>query len=315
MVKHFTRTEDFTKDEYLEIIRRTKIIEEGIAAGKDFTHVCPGKIIATEFFQESTRTSASLQAAMMKLGGGWFGIAGIKGTYLETGEEDLEDTLRGVAPIADIMAVRHKDFDLTAFAASGFPIPLINAMSGSEEHSLSGTAILYTLYRQFGKIDGLKIGIYGMTKSSRPTKTFLKVLSRFGATIYEDSVIPEFKTPQAIRDTIVANGSTYQEDKLENFIDKVDFLNVVEGLPQAGEDPALVDKFNAKFKPFTKVDMAKVRPDTFIEIGEPRATTDGRLVALKETDDDPRVREKKMMKYLVFTNMALISYLLGAPIE
>src|SRR3989338_5601034 len=144
-MRHFTRTEDLTNKEYLEMHRRTKIFDEGIARGENFTHLCPGKVIATEFFQESTRTSASLQAAMMKLGGGWFGIAGIKGTYLETGEEDLEDTLRGVAPIADIMAVRHKDFDLTAFAASGFPIPLINAMSGSEEHSLSGTAILYTL--------------------------------------------------------------------------------------------------------------------------------------------------------------------------
>ena len=195
------------------------------------------------FFQESTRTSATLKAAMVRLGGGWFGMDGIKGTYLESGEEDLEDTLNGVAPICDIMAIRHKSFDLTEFAEKGFRVPLINAMCGGEEHSISGLIYPYLVKKHFNGIEGIKVGIYGMSKASRPTKAMIKVLSKFGVEIYEDSVIDEFALPQNIKDIIIKNGSKYFKDKLNNFVNKVDFLFIVEGLPQAGEDPALVDKF------------------------------------------------------------------------
>lgn len=314
-MKNFTRTEDFTTEEYLEIFRRVEIFEKGLAEGKNFTHLCPGKVIATEFFQESLRTSASLKAGMVKLGGGWFGIDGIKGTYLESGEEDMDDTLYGVAPLCDIMGVRHKDFDLTAFAEKGFRVPLINAMCGGEEHSIAGIGFPYVAKKRLGKLEGLKIGMYGMTKSSRPMKAAAKVLGRFGVEFIEDSVIPEFRLPEHIQKIVEAAGSTYRQDKLENFIGEVDYLFVIEGLPQSGEDLALVDKFNKAFVPFSKEHLAKMRKDAIIDVGEPRATTDGRLVALKETDDDPRMVGKEMIGSMIFINMALITYLLGVEVK
>ncbi|MFH0969529.1 MAG: hypothetical protein V1804_03420 [Patescibacteria group bacterium] len=314
-MKHFTRTEDFSKEEFLEMFRRCSIFEEGLKNGKNFTHLCPGKVIATEFFQESSRTSASLQTAMIKLGGGWFGIAGIKGTYLESGEEDLEDTLYGVAPLCDIMAIRHKDFNLTEFAEKGFPVPLINAMCGSEEHSIAGIGYPFIALQHFGALEGKKVGIYGMSKSSRPVKAGVKVLSYFGMEIYEDPVISEFKLPEHIRKAIEKNGSKYYEGKLADFIDKVDFLFVIEGLPQAGEDPALVEKFNKVFIPFSNKDLEKMKKDAIIDVGEPRATTDGRLVALKETDNNPRMFGKKLIKSIIYCNMAIITYLLGVEVK
>lgn len=314
-MKHFTRTEDFTTREYLEIFRRTKIFEKGIKAGKDFIHLCPGRVIATYFFQESTRTSAILQAAMIRLGGGWFGIAGTAGTYLASGEEDLEDTLNAIAPLCDVMAIRHKDFDLTKLAKEGFPKPLINAMCGGEEHSIGAVIFTYMAQKRLGRIKGLKIGIYGMSKSSRPMKAAAKVLGRFGVQFYEDPVIPEFKLPAHIRQVIKKTGSTYQEEKLANFISKVDYLFVVEGLPQAGEDPKLVDKFNKAFVPFSRKHLAKVKKNAIIDVGEPRATTDGRLVALKETDNDPRMIASDMLETGVYSTMAIISYLLGVKVK
>lgn len=299
----------------MEIFRRTEIFEEGIKQGKNFTHLCPGKVISTMFFQESTRTSAILQAAIIRLGGGWFGIAGIKGTYLESGEEDMEDTLYGVAPVCDIMAVRHKNFDLTAFAQKGFRVPLINAMCGGEEHSIGAVAYAYLAKKYLKDLKGLKIGIYGMSKSSRPMKAGAKVLSRFGVEFYEDSVIPEFQLPEHIREIISNNGSVYHEDKLENFISKVDYLFIVEGLPQAGEDPSLVDKFNKAFTPFSNKELAKVKESAIIDVGEPRATTDGRLVALKETDSDLRIVGKKLLESAVYNTMALITYLLDIEVK
>lgn len=313
-MKHFTRTEDFETKEYLELFSRMEIFEKGLKQGKDFTHLCPGKVIASMFLQESTRTSASIKAAITRLGGGWFGIDGIKGTYLESGEEDLEDTLHGLAPLCDIMAVRHKDFNLTEFAKKGFRVPLINAMCGGEEHSIGGISFSYLAKKYFKDLKGLKIGIYGMSKSSRPMKAGAKVLSRFGVEFYEDPVIPEFKLPKHIRQTIINNGSTYKEDELKNFISEVDYLFVIEGLPQSGEDITLVGKFNKAFIPFSNKELAEMKKSAIIVVGGPRTTTDGRLVALKETDSDLRIIGKKSIESIVYANMALITYLLDIEV-
>ncbi len=315
-MKNYTQTDDFATKDFEEICRRATLFQNGLERGENFTHICPGKVMATEFFQESTRTSASLQAAMVKLGGGWFGISGIKGTYLESGEEDLEDTLLGVAPLCDIMAIRHKTLDLPKVAKKGFPVPLINAMCGDTEHSIAGLAILHTLKRYWkNQLKGKKVGLYGMTKSSRPAKAYLKILSRYQMEFVEDPVVPELATPRAIQNIIKKNKSTYRQDKLENFLSEVDLLFVIEGLPQAGEDPKVIKKFNQKFVPFSKKHLKQAKSDVFIMVGEPRATTDGRLVALKETDNDPRVRGKEMIKNIIYCNMALISYLLDIKVK
>lgn len=315
MIKHFTRTEDFTTEEYQQLFEHAAIFEDGIAAGKNFVDLCPGRVIATMFFQESTRTAASLQAAMIRLGGGWHGMSGTAGTYLASGEEDLDDTLLGVAPLADIMAVRDKSFDLTACAAKGFPIPLINAMCGGEEHTIGGLLFPYSLLRHFGKLEGLKIGLYGMSKSSRPLKAYVKVLSRFGVSFVEDSVIPEMRLPDHIREIIAKNGSSYHEGKLDDFIGDVDVLNVIEGLPQAGENPQFVEEFNKRFIPITNAHFGRLQKDVFVEVAEPRQLTDGRLVALKETDHDPRNKTKKILQQFIPVNMAIITYLLGIDVK
>jgi aspartate carbamoyltransferase catalytic subunit len=313
-MRHFSKTEDFNKQDYLEIFRRADFFEKGLGEGKNFAHLCPGKVIATEFFQESTRTSASFQAAMVKLGGGWFGVSGIKGTYLESGEEDIEDTLMTIAPFCDVMAVRHKNFDLSTLIKKNFPVPLINGMCGGEEHSLAGMLYPYVGLKRFGKLEGIKIGIYGMSKSSRPIKAAAKVLGLFNVEIIEDSVIPEMKTPSHIVQTIIDNGSSYREDKLDNFIDKIDCLFIVEGLPQAGEDPKLVDAYNNKFNPITNIDLDRMKNTAIVDVAYPRSLTDGRLVALKETDDNPKVITEELMRSVVLINMALITYLLDISI-
>lgn len=314
-MKHFTRTEDFTTEEYLEIFRRMEIFEEGLAQGKSFAHLCPGKVLSTMFFQESTRTSASLQAAIARLGGGWFGIAGIKGTYLESGEEDLEDTLNGVAPLCDIMAIRHKDFDLTSFAEKGFRVPLLNAMCGGQEHAIGGILYPYIIKQKLNKLENIKVGIYGMNKSSRPTKAAVKVLSRFGIKIYEDPSITEFKLPQEIRKMILDHGSFYEEAKLENFIGEIDFLAVAEGLPQAGEDPCMVDKFNKAFIPFTRETAVKMKKSAFFSVGGPKIMTDGRMVAEKEIDNHPQNLSQYVLGCMPIANMALITYLLDVKVK
>ncbi|MBU1118493.1 hypothetical protein KKH43_01270 [Patescibacteria group bacterium] len=313
-MKHFTRTQDLTKEEYLELFRRAEIFETGLKEKRNFTNLCPGKVIATYFFQESTRTSASLQSAMIKLGGGWFGISGIKGTYLETGEEDIDDTLTSIAPLCDILAIRHKTFDLSAFAKKGYPIPLINAMCGDKEHAIGALFCVYTVMKHLEDLKGKKIGVYGMSKSSRPMKAVSNVLSHFDVSFIEDSIIPEMALPEKNQTLVQEHGSTYEQAKLDDMLDHVDFLFIVEGLPQSGEDESLVAEFNKNFVPFSNTQLEKMRENVPVCVFEPRATADSRLTALKETDDDPRMVVNEMLEAAIYTNMALVTYLLDIPV-
>ncbi len=312
--KHFTKTDDFSKEDYLEVFRRAQIFQEGLEQGKNFTHVCPGKVISTMFFQESARTSSIFQMAMIRLGGGWIGISGTAGTYVASGEENMRDFLNGYAAFSDIMAVRHKDLDLSAMSVD-FPIPLMNGMCGGDEHSLGGISWVYALSRRFGDLSKVKVGVYGMTKSSRPTKALIKALSIFGGEIHEDPVIEEFRTPPHIQEFVKKTGGRLVPDKYEDFLDKMDYVMVIEGLPQKGEDEKLVEKYNKEFKILTQKGVDRLKPGALIEYGEPRMMTDGRLIAEEAVDADPRVVNKVFMREFVYVTMALITYLLDIEVK
>ncbi len=314
-IKHFTKTQDFTKEDYLEVCRRAKIFQDGIEKkGKSFAHLCPDKVLATMFFQESTRTATGLQSAMIKLGGGYVGVSGTAGTYLATGEEDLSDFLNSFVPFCDLMAVRHKTLNLDELAHN-FPVPLINAMCGGDEHSISALGIIYSLLCRGIKIEDMKYGIYGMIKSSRPAKAFIRALSILGATIYEDPVVEEFETPLEIREFCQKAGGKLIKKKFDEFISEVDFLHIVEGLPQSGEDEKLVEEYNQQFKVFTKKELEMLKPGAYMFYSMPRKMTDGRLIADPEIDSDPRVINMAFMKEWVYVMMGLYTYLLGIEVK
>src|SRR3989344_3340699 len=137
--------------------------------GKDFTHVAPGKVLGLGFFQESTRTASGLQSAIIRLGGGWNGIPSPAGSYVNIGEESMDDTLNSLSDSADILGIRHKNFDLATYSKKA-TVPLINGMCGGDEHSAGALGMAYTIAKKMGKMDNLKVGMYGMVKSSRPSK-------------------------------------------------------------------------------------------------------------------------------------------------
>lgn len=309
-IKHYTRTEDFTKNDYLEVFRRAEIF----AKGGDFTHLARGKVMAVMFFQESTRTVSIFQSAMIRLGGGWLGITNPAGSYVAAGEESMEDTLRGISSISDIMAVRHKSFDLTAFAKD-FPIPLINGMCGGEEHTAAALWFVFSASRHFASLDNLKVGFYGMVKSSRPAKALFKVFSQFKATIYEDPVIPEFTVPAHIKDYSQKLGAKFISANFDDFIGEVDFLLITEGLPQVGEDEKLVEEYNKKFVRFGRQQLERVKNNAIVYHGEPSMMTNGQdIVKKEEILNDPRIMNPIMLKDAPYANMGLITYLLNIKI-
>lgn len=310
-IKHYSQVNDFSRSDFDEVLRRAKRFDN---PRKDFTRVARGKVLGLGFFQESTRTTASLQASIIRLGGGWNGIPSPAGSYVNIGEESMDDTLNSLADACDILAVRHKSFDLTAYA-KGASVPVMNGMCGGDEHSLGAIGTAYTLTKHLGRLKGLKIGLYGMVKSSRPSKANIRLLAKYGATFYVDPVIPEFDTPDYIRKEAEASGARFVSARLDEFIGVVDYLSIIEGLPQAGEDAALVEKYNKKFRVMGKNDFARVRKDAGIFYCMPAMMTDGRtIVNIKEADADNRCLSHALLKEWVPVMMGLISYLLGIKV-
>lgn len=314
-MKHYTRVEDLTKAEYIELCRRTKYFIDGLKQNKDFTGLCPGKVMATMFFQESARTSSNLQSAMITLGGGWLGIAGTEGTYVGSGEEEISDFLKSYALVSDVMGVRHKELDLEKIKGD-FPIPLINGMCGQSEHTLGALGYVCILSNILGNLEGMKIGIYGMAKASRPAKAFVKAMSYFKPTIYVDSVIPEFALPQDIVDFAEANGATIINCPIKEFISEIDFLSITEGLPQAGTDEKLVEKFNQEYRILTVAeDISKMKEKSCYMYVLPAKLSDGRSVSSAELDKNSK---NITWEYLIEwkpVSMALITLLLGVEVE
>ena len=314
MAKSFIKADDFTREQYLEVCRRAKIFQDGIKKGKNYTKLCSGKVLSTLFFQESTRTSTVLQSAIIKLGGGYVGISGSGGTYVGLGEEDMDDFINAFALTSDIMVIRHKSLDLEP-VLSKISIPLLNAMSGLDEHPIGSFAEIYSLFRRGVDFKNMKFGIYGMVKSSRPAKSTIKALSIMGATIFYDPVIDEFDVPQRIRDFVEKVGGKLIKKKFEDFLPEVDCLEVLEGLPQPGEDPALVDKYNKEFNIFTQKELDKMKPTAYMKYIMPRKMTDGRSITTKEIDNDPKVITNGFIEEWTYAMMGLISYLLDVKVK
>ncbi len=313
-MKHYTRVDDFSKQEYLELCERIAKIAQGLAEGKDFTHLCPGKVMATMFFQESARTASILQSSIIGLGGGWLGIAGTEGTYIGSGEEEMSDFLRSYASVSDIMAIRHKTLELDEMKAD-FPIPLINAMSGKSEHTLAALGLVYLLKKYFSDLENLKLGLYGMPKSSRPTKAYIRAMSYFKPTFYVDPVIPEFDVPTEIKEYAEKNGAKFVNKKVDEFISEVDLVEITEGLPQAGEDENLVKKFTENYRVLTLNDLNKLKPGAYCLFGQPGTMTDGRTIATDETNYDERNLAWEFLRIFRPVTMALITYLLDVEVK
>ncbi|MEK7083692.1 MAG: hypothetical protein AAB932_00460 [Patescibacteria group bacterium] len=312
--RDFVHTTNFTKADYEEVLRRMKLFDDGVKAGKDFAHLMRGKVLATLFLKESTRTMTAFQSAITRLGGGWTGLTGVGGTYLATGEEDIGDIVQSIAEVADIMVLRYNDcdpFDL----AKKIHIPLINGMCGGDEHASGALTMMYPWYKRFGTLQNKTIGMYGMVSSSRPMKAILSAGANFGVKFVIDPVVDVFKTPAHIEKIAYERGATIEYRPVDEWIGDADGIIWVEGLPQTGEPQANVDAFNAKFHQFVPTDFARMKPSAVVSAVMPRMTTDGRLTMSKDCDTHPQNVSFEALQSFQYVAMSLMTYLLGIEIE
>lgn len=310
--KHLVNSQDLTKEDYDEILRRgMKFIDEGIAPD-----LCRGKVAVTLFLQPSTRTMFSFQSAIVKAGGGWIGTTDANVLSINKGET-LEDTIRSIAPLCDCIVIRHPDEDSAERAASVSTVPVINGGSGSREHAVGAAMVMVALLshlRKQGKFfSGLKVGIYGTPEINRCCKAIVPIFGYYGVDLVIDA-FDAFPLPKEVEERSKTNGlAGLRYDKLDNFLGDVDVLLVTRGL-QKGIIPE--DKFPKErqelilksYKPINTEHMKKMRPDALLYMLLPRI-----FEIEPEVDKDPRAVYLGKEPYME-SALAVMTYLMGIEV-
>lgn len=302
MARHLLAPADLDNDRILEIFKRARAAE----AGKE--RACQNKVLGLLFMNESTRTSNSLKSGIIKGGGGWLGMEGTTGSYIASGEENVKDTALSIASTSDILAVRGP---LEPEMFQDFPIPVVNAMMG-DDHVLAALWWLYSIWKRYRKLKGLRIGVYGMTRYSRPVKSFYRVASKLGMEFYEDGLIEETGSLPGLVSEIEANGSGFERGSAGDFISRVDVFIVAEALPQKGADKAAVKRFNHAFRSVDEAFLRSLNPKACWFYVMPRATTDGRLTTPEGLDAHPQCITQPIFVDSVYCNIGVYAVLLGS---
>jgi aspartate carbamoyltransferase catalytic subunit len=293
--------EDFTREEITYILNISKTMEPIATKTSD---MLKGKILATLFFEPSTRTRLSFEAAMHKLGGTTIGIAEVESASIKKGE-NLADTIRTVENYADVIALRHPLDGAAKLAAEFSKVPVINGGSGSEEHPTQALLDLYTIQKEKGKIDGLKIALVGDLRYGRTVHSLAYALSLFDVElclVSPDSLRMRREVLRSIKDKIPVTESS----NLEKVIPQVDVLYVTRIQKERFPDIAEY----AKVKGVYRIDLNNLRnakKDLIILHPLPRVDE-----IAPEVDGTTQARYFQQVWNGVVVRMALLALVLGA---
>ncbi len=215
---------DFSKDDIEYVLSTAERLEKELKE-KGFLEYAKGKILATLFFEPSTRTRLSFESAMHRLGGSVIGFAEASTSSVKKGES-LRDTIKTVEQYSDVIVIRHPKEGAARLAAEVAEIPVINAGDGSNQHPTQTLLDLYTIKREFGKIDGLKIGLLGDLKYGRTVHSLSEALSHYDVELY--LISPALlRMPRHIVEELKEKGvKVHETSDLESVIGELDVLYV-----------------------------------------------------------------------------------------
>ena len=213
---------DLSTEELKELIETA---EDIIARPEAYAHVCDGKKLATLFFEPSTRTRLSFEAAMYELGGHVLSVAGAASSSAAKGES-MADTAKVISCYADIIAMRHPKEGAALVAAMNASIPVINGGDGGHCHPTQTLADLLTIWREKGRFDGLTVGLCGDLKFGRTVHSLINALSRYEDIKFVLISPEELKVPSYVKkDVLQKNGLAYvQTTDLESAMPELDIL-------------------------------------------------------------------------------------------
>ena len=301
-MRHLLDTTDLSLDEIDNIIATAIDI---INNKEKYSHICDGKKLATLFFEPSTRTRLSFEAAMMELGGNVLGFSNA-GSSSATKGETVEDTVRMVSCYADIIAMRHPLEGAPRVASFKSGVPIINAGDGGHSHPTQTLADLLTIFREKGRLDNMTVGLCGDLKFGRTVHSLIKAMSRYSNIKFILIAPKELAIPDYIKtDILDKSGSEYEEvETMEEAMPQLDVLYMTRVQRERffSEDEYLKVK-DAFILDLEKLNTAK--EDLTIMHPLPRVNE-----IATEVDDDPRAKYFEQVKNGKFVREAIIITLL-----
>lgn len=295
--------DDLSTHQIRELLHKAQYID---SHRRDVAHTCEGRVLATLFYEPSTRTRLSFETAMLRLGGKVIGFAGAQLASVTKGES-ISDTLKTVSNYVDVVAIRHPKEGAALVASRAASVPVINAGDGGHMHPTQTLADLATLQSRFGRITDLTIGLCGDLTFGRTVHSLIGTLCRFGNVRFVLISPDELKTPQYVIDCIKASPScSYVEVRdLTSVIGDLDMLYMTRVQKERffNEDDYL------RLRDTYILDEAKLalaKPDMAVLHPLPRVNE----IAV-EVDNDPRAAYFEQVKNGMLVRMALESSVLG----
>ena len=301
-MKHLIDIKDLSVEEINELIEVAKDI---ISNKEKYSHKCNGKKLATLFFEPSTRTRLSFEAAMMELGGNVLGFSEASSSSVSKGET-VSDTIRVVGCYSDIIAMRHPKEGAPYVASIKSTVPIINAGDGGHNHPTQTLTDLLTIKSEKGRLDNLTIGLCGDLKFGRTVHSLITAMARY-KNIKIVLISPdELKLPEYVkRDILEKNNIEYIETRdIEEYIDQLDVLYMTRVQKERFFNEA--DYIRLKdYYILNKEKLNKAKEDMIIMHPLPRVNE-----ISTDVDDDSRARYFEQAQYGKYIRMALILKLL-----
>ena len=302
-MKHLIDPMDLTTEEISEIL---DLADDIILNKEKYSQICQGKKLATLFFEPSTRTRLSFEAAMMELGGNVLGFSSADSSSSTKGES-VRDTVRVVECYADIIAMRHPKEGAPLLASLNVDIPIINAGDGGHNHPTQTLTDLLTIRREVGRLDHFTIGFCGDLKFGRTVHSLIKALSRYEGIKIVLISPTEVKVPEYIKNDILDKGNVeYVEVKsLEDSMPELDVLYMT----RVQRERFFNEADYVRLKDTYILDMNKLqnaKEELAILHPLPRVNE----ISVK-VDDDKRAKYFVQALYGKYVRMALIMKLLG----
>lgn len=301
-MRHLMSPLDLTVEELNDILDLANDIE---ANPSQYAHACEGKKIATLFYEPSTRTRLSFEAAMLNLGGSVLGFSSAASSSAAKGES-VSDTIRMVSCYADICAMRHPKEGAPMVASMKSRIPVINAGDGGHQHPTQTLTDLLTIRSEKGRLHDLTIGLCGDLKFGRTVHSLINALVRYPNIRFVLISPEELRIPDYIREDVLRkNNQEFKEVvRLEDALPELDLLYMT----RVQKERFFNEEDYVRMKDFYILDKTKMElagPDMLVLHPLPRVNE-----ISVEVDDDPRAVYFKQVQYGVYVRMALILTLL-----
>lgn len=305
-MRHLMSPLDFSVTEIAKLLDLACDIKEN---PEKYSHACDGKKLATIFYEPSTRTRLSFEAAMMNLGGNVLGFSSAASSSASKGES-VADTIRMISCYADICAMRHPKEGAPMVASMHSSIPVINAGDGGHQHPTQTLTDLMTIRSEKGRLDNITIGLCGDLKFGRTVHSLINALVRYENVRFILISPEELKLPSYVReDVIEKNGYEYKEvERLEEVMPELDILYMT----RVQQERFFNEEDYVRMKDFYILDNEKMklaRPDMLVLHPLPRVNE-----ISVEVDKDPRAVYFKQVQYGVYVRMALILTLLEVTV-